>query len=540
MRSLDHLGARSTSLESKSRASARRSRARRGSGAWWRRTRVAASLSACVALAVVVTMTRTRARWSFAREPVETVERETVRMEDVCVYSPSTTERARTALPRLASTWRGTISIAVLANVSDPREVMGIAKSLGDVEGDRNRVVVTVVEDLPEFGAGARFPVNYLRNVAKAKCVDELNATYVLVHDVDFEVFTTPGFLADVRRVLTPGARRALVVPAFELHTVWSKRLNVKRDEILRARLSEKRHGLNGSFQNYYDVDALVDDLDASSSPMRLFEMLVKRDQTSRRGDDVDARTLNLTLPYSTKEKLRRLVFERRLASGFQTKYWSVAHGPTNYTAFWEDDTAGTYRVFDRANDRHPWYFEPYVVLRVDELIDFDESFVAYGFNKIAWITELAAIGFEFYSTRNAWVVHTNTHRTRATARLKGDDLAKCRAHPASSTDFRLARIGHSCIPAFLRRLECAYGFSVAANVSFNNVEVQNDVRFRLESDDNIVCFAGCLTDLEDATRTPSAVTIRGGRFVDVAPGSDARRRKRGLCQRFDNLLKQE
>lgn len=458
-------------------------------------------------------------------------------MEDVCVYSPSTTERARAALPRLASTWEGTISVAVLANVSDAREVVSLAKLLGDLEGDRDRVVITVVEDLPEFRAGARFPVNYLRNVAKAKCVEKLNARYVLVHDVDFEVFTTvpkSTFLADVRRVLTPGARRALVIPAFELHAVWSRRLNIKRDEILRARLSEKRHAQNGLFQNYYDVDALVQDLDASSSPMRLFEMLVKRDQSSSRVDDVDARALNLTLPYSTKEKLRRLVYERRLASGFQTKYWSVAHGPTNYTAFWEDNSEGTYRVFDRAaNDRHPWYFEPYVVLRADEAIDFDESFVAYGFNKIAWITELAAIGFEFHSTRNAWVVHTNAHRTRATARLEGKDLAKCRAHPASSTDFRLARIGHSCIPAFLRRLECAYGFSLDANVSFDSVDVQNDVRFRLERDDNIVCFAGCLTDLEDATRTPSAVTIRGGRFVDVAPGSDARRRKRGLCQRF-------
>ena len=234
-----------------------------------------------------------------------------------------------------------------------------------------------------------------------------------------------------MRRVLTPGARRALVIPAFELHAVWSRRLNIKRDEILRARLSEKRHAQNGLFQNYYDVDALVQDLDASSSPMRLFEMLVKRDQSSSRVDDVDARALNLTLPYSTKEKLRRLVYERRLASGFQTKYWSVAHGPTNYTAFWEDNSEGTYRVFDRAaNDRHPWYFEPYVVLRADEAIDFDESFVAYGFNKIAWITELAAIGFEFHSTRNAWVVHTNAHRTRATAASRGQRLSKVSRAP--------------------------------------------------------------------------------------------------------------
>ena len=126
-------------------------------------------------------------------------------MEDVCVYSPSTTERARAALPRLASTWEGTISVAVLANVSDAREVVSMAKLLGDLEGDRDRVVITVVEDLPEFRAGARFPVNYLRNVAKAKCVEKLNARYVLVHDVDFEVFTTvpkSTFLADVRRVL--------------------------------------------------------------------------------------------------------------------------------------------------------------------------------------------------------------------------------------------------------------------------------------------------------------------------------------------------
>ena len=64
---------------------------------------------------------------------------------------------ARECCPGLASTWEGTISVAVLANVSDAREVVSLAKLLGDLEGDRDRVVITVVEDLPEFRAGARF-----------------------------------------------------------------------------------------------------------------------------------------------------------------------------------------------------------------------------------------------------------------------------------------------------------------------------------------------------------------------------------------------
>ena len=131
MHSLDDLVAR---------ARARRSRKRGRAG--WRRRSVAASLSACAAVVAAAT---TCVRWwmgtgrPFERaRAVETVESAsgasgTVRMEDVCVYSPSTTERARAALPRLASTWEGTISVAVLANVSDAREVVSVAKLLGDL-----------------------------------------------------------------------------------------------------------------------------------------------------------------------------------------------------------------------------------------------------------------------------------------------------------------------------------------------------------------------------------------------------------------------
>ena len=133
----------------------------------------------------------------------------------VCVFAVDDGAR-ESGVAEIGVDWEGTISVAVLANVSDAREVVSLAKLLkGDLEGDRDRVVITVVEDLPER-AGARFPRHYLRNAPRRKCVEKLNARYVLVHDVDFEVFTTvpkSTFLADVRRVLTPGARRALVIP---------------------------------------------------------------------------------------------------------------------------------------------------------------------------------------------------------------------------------------------------------------------------------------------------------------------------------------
>ena len=464
-----------------------------------------------------------------------------VRAEDVCVFSPASFERVRNTLPRLASTWRGSISIAAVVDVARaPRRALELAQIARDVEGNRARVVITIVEALDSFTRPGepRFPVNMLRNIAREACVSRLAAKYVLTHDIDFEIFPdapSDSLLRDIAEILRPEfPRRALVVPAFQLHSVFARRLNAKRDAIINARKS--------SIRSYADIDAIIDrhvtEHGASSSrSMALYESMVERDaqQTSM----PVRRSLNLTLPYSTKDRLKRLVRERRLADGFQLKYFPIAHRPTNYTRWFTNESDSPYRV---AAHKHPYYYEPYLILRAEASLPFDESFVTYGFNKISYAHELSAAKFEFFVTKSSWTVHTNVHTSRAMENSVGKDLERCRAHPAHSNDFRIARIGHSCIPAFIRRLECAYGFTIN-DVEFNgdpSASPPSDLMFRLASDENIVCFGGCVTDLEDAPKTPSTVTIHGGRFVDVTQGSDARRPKRGLCERFDAHLVSE
>ena len=459
---------------------------------------------------------------------------------DVCLYSPASMDRLRETLPRIASTWKGGISVAVLVDLGRSAETtVELARMTGEVEGDGNRVVVTAVEALEEYEG--RFPVNFLRNVAREACVRELNARFVLTHDVDFEVFApdVEAFLRDVSTTLAPGLKRALIVPAFELRSGWSARVNAKRDAILNARRQRMRggggfDGGGGGVEDATDIDAVASRVsnETSDSSMRLYESFVARD-----GEKIynvsQLRPLNLTLPYSSRQRLRELVHVRGLANGFQVKYFPLPHAPTNYEKFWTDEDELEPYPFGSKARKHPYYYEPYLIVRASMSIPFDESFVTYGFNKISQAHELAAAGFEFSVLRSAWTVHTNTHRTRAMTNLEGEDLAKCFRHPARSNDFRIARIGHSCIPAFIRRMECAYGFTLN-DLEFRGGKPPQDLLFRLESDENIVCFGGCVTDIERAPRTPGRVILRGGRFVGLQEGSEIRQRKRGLCERLE------
>ena len=499
-----------------------------------------ACVGALVALALLWCGTSERAERASGARAHDGTTSASVRAEDVCLFSPASFERLTKTLPRLASTWRGAISIAVVVDIAaEPRRALELAQIARDVEGNRARVVITVVEALGEFNRPGepRFPVNMLRNVAREACVERLGANFVLMHDIDFEIFPdapSDDLLRDIADILQPDhPRRALVVPAFQLHSLFAQRLNAKRDAIINARKSSMRSDA--------DIDAIIDrhvtehgSVSSSSHSMALCESFVERD--AHKTSMPARRSLNLTLPYSTKERLKRLVHERRLADGFQLNYFPIAHRPSNYTRWFANESNAPYRV---ATHKHPYYYEPYLILRADAALQFDESFVTYGFNKISYAHELSAAGFEFYVTKNAWTVHTNVHASRAMENSVGKDLERCQKHPARSNDHRIARIGHSCIPAFIRRLKCAYGFTLN-DVEFNgdpSAPPPSDLMFRLASDENIVCFAGCVTDLEDAPRTPSSVIIRGGRFVDVTQGSHARRRKRGLCERFDAHL---
>ena len=177
--------------------------------------------------------------------------------------------------------------MAVLADLKTPGDALDLSAMASELEGDAGRIAITMVEALPEYEN--RFPVNFLRNLAREKCVAELGAKYVLAHDVDFEVFVAPdedAFLNDVRNVLGKRSgekvRRALVVPAFQLHAVWSQRVNAKRDAILNARRVQRqtKSRRNEGKDDDESIDAVVDSIATKGdvrrlNPMSLYETLV-------------------------------------------------------------------------------------------------------------------------------------------------------------------------------------------------------------------------------------------------------------------------
>ena len=132
---------------------------------------------------------------------------------EICLFAPSTLDRLKSVLPRLAQTWSGTMSVAVLASEEDVRR---------EIFGTSNREFTTRTfnrhRGRPIAGVQTRFPVNALRNLALSGCKRTLNATYVVLHDVDFEIFPnapSKELLEEIEEVLKPNAKHGLVLPSF-------------------------------------------------------------------------------------------------------------------------------------------------------------------------------------------------------------------------------------------------------------------------------------------------------------------------------------
>ena len=80
---------------------------------------------------------------------------------EICLFAPSTLDRLKSVVPRLAQTWSGTMSVAVLASEEEvTREIF----ASNNQEFTRERLTVIAVEPLPVYKS--RFPVNALRNLA--------------------------------------------------------------------------------------------------------------------------------------------------------------------------------------------------------------------------------------------------------------------------------------------------------------------------------------------------------------------------------------
>ena len=192
---------------------------------------------------------------------------------EICLFAPSTLDRLKSVLPRLGQTWSGTMSVAVLASEEDVRrEIFGTSTR----EFTRNRLTVIAVDPLPEYET--RFPVNALRNLALSGCKRTLNATYVVLHDVDFEIFPnapSKELLEEIEEVLKPNAKHGLVLPSFTADDRYLRRV-----------------------------------------------------ETFRKEHDFSRESLDVLNSFNRKEKLIELIKEYGIVESFREKYWPVAHAP--------------------------------------------------------------------------------------------------------------------------------------------------------------------------------------------------------------------
>jgi hypothetical protein len=434
-----------------------------------------------------------------------------VEVGDVCLFTASTLDRLNSVLPRLKQSWRGTISCAVLATENEVREQIYLSKKYanGDDEFDSfmERMTIIAVDPLKEYES--RFPVNALRNLAFSGCRKYQKAKFVVLHDVDFEIFEAPApskdLLGEIENVLKPKMKRALVIPAFTADDRYLQRVEKYRQHNNFSRASLK--ALNS---------------------------------------------------FNRKETLVHMIRVSHIVESFRERYWPVAHATTNVSKWIEyskkknetnssnvddDDVVGPYGVganFNNGSSRHPYYYEPWIIMRAsdeDELVSFDESFVTYGFNKISFIHELAANGFQLFVSLSSWMVHTNVHQSRGSA-SSAEMVEKCKNTAISGKDYRISRIGHSCIPRFLHRLECAYNFGIA-NVKWPTYKEKLDdsipeqyLLSTMKDESKIACFGGCVTDLEQVPKTPAIAIFQGKNgTVFHRVGEKPARRRRGACE---------
>ena len=111
------------------------------------------------------------------------------------MFAPSTLDRLKSVLPRLAQTWSGTMSVAVLASEEDVRRDFRYEYSrVHEKSSDRHRGGPRCQESRNEI------PGQRVANLALSGCKRTLNATYVVLHDVDFEIFSERAIKRATRR----------------------------------------------------------------------------------------------------------------------------------------------------------------------------------------------------------------------------------------------------------------------------------------------------------------------------------------------------
>ena len=89
---------------------------------------------------------------------------------------------------------------------------------------------------------------------------------------------------------------------------------------------------------------------------------------------------------------------DKGLAQPFQSIKWPAGHAPTNFSR-WRTSSQ-PYSVEWAPN------YEPYVVVKKENLPSFDERFVGFGWNKVSFIMQLDAKNYKFFVHPSAFVMH--------------------------------------------------------------------------------------------------------------------------------------
>jgi hypothetical protein len=128
---------------------------------------------------------------------------------------------------------------------------------------------------------------------------------------------------------------------------------------------------------------------------------------TNRRQDLTMAQNFARSLVMAGKEEVRRN-YRLGFIDAFNGRDAPWGHGPTNTSKWARLARPVLYRV---AYDEK---YEPFVVLSRRAAPYFDERFVGYGGNKIAYINQLAGAGFGFHVHPYGFAVHVPHARTKA------------------------------------------------------------------------------------------------------------------------------
>jgi glycosyltransferase-like protein LARGE len=101
----------------------------------------------------------------------------------------------------------------------------------------------------------------------------------------------------------------------------------------------------------------------------------------------------------STKTELL-IALKNNEVSAFHAHNFIPGHGPTDFKK-WYNATA-IYPI--------TWLpqFEPYFVVARRDLPPYWDSFVGFGYNKLSWVTELHAAGYQFLVDSQSFVTHMN------------------------------------------------------------------------------------------------------------------------------------